>query len=141
MTYVGALFPSPVPMQRRTFFQLVATTGVLLPFGACLPEPTAPAPLAQPLSLSAILDDDGLRHLGEQYRAHHPDEATTDRLAEHMLRDAVGQPPTKDDPEQLATFLLQKIHRDYEAEHTVMLGGWVLSVTEARQCALFSLIA
>jgi hypothetical protein len=33
------------------------------------------------------------------------------------------------------------VQRDFAAGRTVMLDGWVLAVTEARQCALFSLQA
>jgi hypothetical protein len=31
------------------------------------------------------------------------------------------------------------VHEDFAAGRTVVVDGWVLSVTEARQCALFSL--
>jgi hypothetical protein len=32
------------------------------------------------------------------------------------------------------------VARDFADGHTVLVDGWVLSVTEARQCALFSLL-
>jgi hypothetical protein len=32
------------------------------------------------------------------------------------------------------------IHDDFEKGRTVVLNGWILSLTEARQCALFSLV-
>jgi hypothetical protein len=32
------------------------------------------------------------------------------------------------------------IQRDFAEGRTVLLDGWVLSVTEARQCALYSLL-
>jgi hypothetical protein len=31
------------------------------------------------------------------------------------------------------------IHTDFLTDKTLIINGWVLSVTEARQCALFSL--
>jgi len=34
----------------------------------------------------------------------------------------------------------QKVTEDYESKEIVMIDGWLLSVTEARQCALFSLL-
>jgi len=36
-------------------------------------------------------------------------------------------------------YLDQKVKQDFETGNTVLVKGWVLSVTEARQCALFSL--
>jgi hypothetical protein len=32
------------------------------------------------------------------------------------------------------------VHDDFDAGRTVVLLGWILSATEARQCALFSLL-
>ena len=34
-----------------------------------------------------------------------------------------------------------QVRDDFAAGRTVLVGGWVLSVTEARQCALFSLVS
>jgi len=34
----------------------------------------------------------------------------------------------------------EQVQLDFARGRTVMLNGWVLSVTEARQCALFSLL-
>ena len=33
------------------------------------------------------------------------------------------------------------VRRDFETGRTVLVNGWILSVNEARQCALFSLLA
>jgi hypothetical protein len=33
------------------------------------------------------------------------------------------------------------VRRDFDTGRTVLVNGWVLSATEARQCALFSLLA
>jgi len=33
------------------------------------------------------------------------------------------------------------VRRDFETGRTVLVNGWVLAATEARQCALFSLLA
>jgi hypothetical protein len=37
-------------------------------------------------------------------------------------------------------YLDQKVKQDFESGNTVLVKGWVLSVTEARQCALYSLM-
>jgi hypothetical protein len=35
--------------------------------------------------------------------------------------------------------LEKKVRQDFQENKTVVVDGWILSVTEARQCALFSL--
>jgi len=39
----------------------------------------------------------------------------------------------------VASQLAKKIQQDFQQDKTVVVDGWVLSRTEARQCALFSL--
>ncbi|WP_100616014.1 hypothetical protein [Confluentibacter citreus] len=54
--------------------------------------------------------------------------------------------PNENDADYLLKLLLEKrfsidniIEEDYKAGKTLVLNGWVLSITEGRQCALFSL--
>jgi F420-0:gamma-glutamyl ligase len=41
----------------------------------------------------------------------------------------------------LAAALAQRVQQDFVDGHVVHVDGWVLSLTEARQCALHSLTA
>ena len=71
--------------------------------------------------LLMMLGPDAVRAIGWQYRELVPDECQPE-----MLRAAI---------------LAGDVKRDFAAGRTIVLRGWVLSVTEARQCALFSLLS
>ena len=73
--------------------------------------------------LSQVCDAATLRQLGDAYRTLTPAEASPEKLIE-LLK-------TKPSP--------QEIKADYANGNIVTIKGWVLSRTEARQCALFSL--
>jgi hypothetical protein len=56
--------------------------------------------------------------------------------------------PAENDPLCLRAAILASrmsiarvVRRDFTTGRTVLVNGWVLSATEARQCALFSLLA
>jgi len=72
--------------------------------------------------LSHICDTATLRQIGAAYRAQTPTEASPRRLIQ-LLQSGVGP---------------ETIKADYDKGNIVTIKGWVLSVTEARQCALFS---
>lgn len=80
--------------------------------------------IAQPRALSLILDDKGIQAIGEQYRKQVPDESSANTLAK-ILKGAGSD-------------VEDKIANDFKTGNTVIVDGWILSVTEARQCALSS---
>lgn len=79
--------------------------------------------LETPDFLSHICDAATLRQLGAAYRARIPAEASPEKLIE-LLKSGVSP---------------QAIKADYANGDIITLKGWVLSRTEARQCALYSL--
>ena len=79
--------------------------------------------LETPDFLSHICDTPTIRQLGAAYRAQTPAEASQETLI------ALLQPG----------ITAQTIKSDYANGNIVTLRGWVISRTEARQCALFSL--
>jgi hypothetical protein len=85
-------------------------------------DPRAKA-LETPDFLSHICDTPTIRQLGAAYRAQTPAEATQETLIT-LLQPGITA---------------QTIRSDYANGNIVTLRGWVLSRTEARQCALFSL--
>lgn len=114
-------------MQRRRFLQhtlvgalAVGTTG----FG----WPSAPNvyALARPGLLALLGDPEKIRRLGLAYRAQVPEEADAATLIALLAADEHG--------------LEARVRADFAAGHTVCLHGWVLARTEARQCALASLL-
>ncbi len=113
-------------MKRRDFIIStiagagVASVSLYYFFGDVNYDPT----LADPRELSFILDAKTINDLGNQYRASNPDESTQRALIK-LLNNA----PTD-----------EIIASDFATGNTVVVDGWLLSVTEARQCALASTI-
>lgn len=92
------------------------------------------AVLALPAGLSRVCDTASLVSVGAQYRKRQAEEDDEDLLFELLL------PENAVPPDSLGQMLRNRIRADYEHNDTLILDGWVLSRTEARQCALFSFI-
>ncbi len=87
------------------------------------------------VALMRIIGDRGAaRQIGGHYLAAYPEEADFERLA-GMLIGETG----KVDARALHRKILDQRMRDFAAEDTVIVGGWVLARTEARVCALIRL--
>jgi hypothetical protein len=84
-------------------------------------DPRAKA-LETPDFLSHVCDIPTIRQLGAAYRVQTPAEASQEALIALLLPGVTAQ----------------TIKTDYAKGNIVTLKGWVLSRTEARQCALFS---
>ena len=127
-------------LDRRRFLQLTAG-GVVASFAsaACARdggEDDDELTLARP-DLLELLGAERVRRIGQRYRA-----AVTSENSRAALRAAIAQSRRRG-------FLLpwiwhrsieQQVRADFAAGRTVVVDGWVLSATEARQCALFSLV-
>lgn len=83
--------------------------------------------LKLPIQLSYIYSTEALSLLGKEYLKKFPDENSEEILLKLLLKDY-----TNND-------IQLKIKEDYAADNTIVLDGWVLSKTEGRQCALFSI--
>ncbi|GJM34352.1 MAG: hypothetical protein DHS20C18_33530 [Saprospiraceae bacterium] len=87
--------------------------------------------LIQPKSLARIWDAETIQSIGKTYCRQFPKEKNKEVLLKRLL---AGMNNSDD----LATALEQQIKEDFETGNTVMVNGWILSITEARQCALFA---
>lgn len=127
-------------MERREFLQITAAGMVALGLpGSALFAAPAPAAgvLAQPGLLAMFGDQQLVRELGILYRRAVPSEDAVEVLSEVIA----GRTPVKEwDAPALRAHLEHQVRSDFGAGRTVLLKGWVLSVTEARQCALYSLL-
>lgn len=89
--------------------------------------------ILEPEYLSYILDGQSIYAIGSLYREQTPGESSEGEL----LSLIPGRDGTSDDA------LLAEIRKDIVIEYrngdTICIDGWILSRTEARQCALFSL--
>jgi hypothetical protein len=122
-------------MKRRDFITMgtVGLTATLIPSACYYFRDTSYGPsLAQPQSLALIWDKETIIAIGNDYRLRVPDEKSESELVEELLRDA------PDDVKALNSFIEMKIKNDFEKNNTVNVNGWILSTTEARQCALLS---
>jgi hypothetical protein len=82
--------------------------------------------IAQPKSLSLIWNVQHINAIGKQYREQVPGESSERTLVKLLNESGAG--------------LDEKINNDFETGRTVIVDGWILSETEARQCALASLV-
>lgn len=119
-------------MKRRRFVLLTIAAGIAAATPFCKTRRPALTPLNTPAFLGAMCDLQTIRKIGSDYRTTTPDENHEDQL--HNLLTA-GLDPDKDQSAQLN----KKINDDFAAGRTVTIEGWVISVTEARQCALNSI--
>jgi hypothetical protein len=99
-------------MDRRQFLQLSAV-GVVTGF-------TQAGTSHDSLELLPLLGPESVRELGRRYREMAPAAAP---FAAGRWRASVDS-----------------VRDDFAHGRTVLIDGWVLSLTEARQCALFSLL-
>jgi hypothetical protein len=81
-----------------------------------------------------MLGPERVRQLGAHYRASTPSESSAD-----AIRAAISNGHRLRIPSLGIGTLDDQIRDDFSAGRTVVIDGWVLSVTEARQAALFSL--
>lgn len=115
-------------LDRRRFLQLSAlgVTASLLDTGC---SPHSDRPLDQP-ALIGMLGPDRVRELGTHYRAQTRSENDAKALRSALEKGRSG--PFRKSIDEM-------IEDDFVNDRTVMVDGWILSRTEARQAALFSL--
>ena len=119
-------------MTRRDFLACLPIPAVVW----LRPELTASeerSKLSAPL-LREVLGATQIQTIGARYRHLYPDEDNARRLEELILGAIRRSPDTE-------AALAIAISRDFGSGRTVIVNGWVLSVTEARQCALYSLVS
>lgn len=125
-----------IQMKRRTFIYLGAA-GILataIPLACSRINDVKYDPLlAEPQSLLELLDIEQITSIGKKYLEKKSDETTVRSLVKHLMHDIT------DDNIGLSEAVQSKVKTEFEKLDTVMVDGWVLSVTEARQCALSSL--
>ena len=127
-------------MKRRDFIQLSAFAAAAISFPllhSCNALATEQA-MSQPLFLSRLFDENMIKDAGETYLKNTPSENDEDKLVQLLANN--NNIANSSDEKAIHQYLDKKIQQDFETGNTVMVKGWILAVTEARQCALFSLI-
>jgi hypothetical protein len=96
-------------------------------------------PFLYPFILSNFLNEESLRVIGESFRAMNPDENSKVKLLNAItLGINVNQYNSKGATD-LAQEIEKKVEIDFKSEKMLLIKGWVISETEARQCGLLSL--
>jgi hypothetical protein len=123
-------------MNRRRFVQVTAG-GILAAVtnGACSDNRDDIRDLAHP-ALIEMFGAERTREIGTAYRAAVPQESTA-----AALRSAISSSRRRGFARRFNRSMDAQVHDDFETGRTVLVSGWVLSQTEARQCALYSLSA
>ena len=121
-------------LDRRRFLQLSAL-GIVATVAdsACGTSSEHADAAADRPQLLAMLGPERVRQLGEHYRAATPRENSADALRAAISNGRGPRIPL------LRKSIDDQVRDDFEAGRTVIADGWILSVTEARQAALFSL--
>jgi hypothetical protein len=99
-------------------------------------SPTTSSSLALPETLVACLDEQIVTSIGDFYKRTYPTETPLDwsELAAESGASSINSLSMK----QRRRLLHQRIKEDFTKGRIVQLQGWLLSKTEARQCALFA---
>jgi hypothetical protein len=127
-------------MKRRTFIISASVVAVGLPAAYYLQKHKWKGdPLNTPEFLSQFCDTKQLKDIGSKYIGLVPAENKKAKLTDLILTDAGGVKLKSSDKIEIAEFIDKKIHEEFSAYNIMVINGWVISITEARQCALFSL--
>ena len=127
-------------MQRRIFIKLSAygTAALSIPLLNSCSEPLINKAVAEPRFLSHIFDIKTMIEAGQAYIKQVPGEGNKNKLTKLLSEDIPVTGSINTD--FIHTYMDNKVRQDFQAGKTIIVDGWILSVTEARQCALFSLL-
>ena len=127
-------------MDRRQFLFVTATSSFALSIpstaGIFLDSP-ALFPLAQPELLTLLGDAQRVHDIGLAYRTQFPLENDPTTLAA-IIEEECGL-PGEQNGFPLQCQISRRVRSDFASRRTLQINGWILAVTEARQCALYSI--
>ena len=126
-------------MERRTFIKLSSFTAsaiYITQFESCKPGAQT-ITLSQPQFFSHFVNEDVIKQAGANYLKLVPAESNKEKLISVLMENVSA---ASSDIVALESAMDKKIQNDFDNRNTIIVNGWILSVTEARQCALFSLI-
>ena len=134
-----------LPMDRRTFLQMllgVSAATVAVSLLGRLPGTLGIDGAAFDL-LRVFGNMASATAVGRAYLAAYPAQASVEALTESLVGELTAVTPQWRtlSKTELQAALRAQIRRDFAAERTVKLQGWLVSLTEAQLCGLAALIA
>ncbi len=118
-------------IDRRSFVRLAALGVAAITSSACGVESDGTGVSLDRPELLATLGPERVREIGTRYRSAAPGENNVSVLRARISDSQKSWFGSKS--------IDERIRDDFAANRIVLVDGWVLSVTEARQAALFSL--
>ena len=130
-------------MKRKKFIIIsaVAVAAVAIPVTMKLRHhrKTRDKPLEEPKILGNFCNEKDIREIGTAYMKRVPGESQKHELVELLMKNDEGKRLNSTDITEISDWLDKKTDKEFRTDNTIVVAGWVVSVTEARQCALFSL--
>ena len=127
-------------MKRKAFIITAATVAIGVPLVYYYKNNRNFNPLYTPFFLSNFCSQKEIREIGLSYRKQIPLENDKNKLTDIILTDNSGKKIKASDKSDIEILVNAKIHEEFSNYKTMIINGWVLSLTEARQCALFSFL-
>jgi hypothetical protein len=131
-------------MKRRHFLRIsvLGAAAAGLPMVGCDAFSGDKQVLSRPLLLSNFCDEAAIMEIGKAYQAMDPLARDAKTLTDALLSDIFSDAKKPSDLDAIPIKKVnERITRDFKENLVVFPAGWVLSRTEARQCALYSLTA
>jgi hypothetical protein len=127
-------------MKRRTFIATTTIAAIGLPVAYYIKKRISKGnPVTTTALLSHFCDERELKEIGAAYRTLVPAENEKQKLTDLILTTTDGKKLNASDWSHIEDLVSQKVHEDFLNHKVIIVKGWVISTTEARQCALFSL--
>lgn len=123
-------------MKRRTFIKgSVVSSAAIIPFVYSCSSGTFSYDhaIAEPVYLSMIWDTEKILSTGEQYITVKPKNKREKQLVKKLLEGVNTTGLNQLDE------VNNKVINDFKNNKTIILDGWILSETEAQQCALLTI--
>lgn len=123
-------------MKRRKFLWVTTVASslvILYPISGCTTSEKSNQIAAVPLTLGQLISSEKISKIGINYRNKFKKENQS------FLEDILISKKHLSKNE-IINFISDKINQDFIKDNIVIIDGWVLSITEAQQCALYSFI-
>ncbi|MGY4537915.1 tRNA G26 N,N-dimethylase Trm1 [Mucilaginibacter sp. UYNi724] len=126
-------------MERRLFVKLSAFTALALtlPFAESCSRGPKEMAVAQPFLFSHLVDSKTIKEVGANYLETHSAERDRKTLSQLLMG---GKDVANFKQNEIQSMLKKQVTADFKAGNVIQVSGWVMALTEARQCALYTII-